>query len=81
MRSEWFNEPERSQWPFWADVGKLRQYFTPETKIMVAIGGWGDVAGFERAAKSEESRQTFAASVAKMVETTGADGKWCTMSS
>ncbi|EOO00806.1 putative chitinase 1 protein [Phaeoacremonium minimum UCRPA7] len=61
-------------WPFWADVGKLRQYFTPETKIMVAIGGWGDVAGFERAAKSEESRQTFAASVAKMVETTGADG-------
>lgn len=76
MSSKLFNEPDRSQWPFWAEVDKLRPQFAPETKIMVAIGGWGDVAGFEHAAKTEESRQIFASNIAKMVEQTGVDGKW-----
>lgn len=45
------------------------------TKVMVAIGGWGDTEGFEVAARTEGSRRLFARNVARMVEVTGADGK------
>lgn len=41
---------------------------------MVAIGGWGDVSGFEEAAKTEEGRERWAKNVRVMVERTGADG-------
>lgn len=41
---------------------------------MVAIGGWGDTAGFEEAAKTEEGRKRWAGNVGRMVEDTGADG-------
>ena len=44
---------------------------------MVAIGGWGDIAGFEIAAKDEGSRRRFARNVRRMVEETGADGWFC----
>ncbi len=38
---------------------------------MIAIGGWGDTAGFSEAAATEESRSRFARNVKKMVEVTG----------
>lgn len=41
---------------------------------MVAIGGWGDNAGFSTAAASETSRSTYAKNVAAMLESTGLDG-------
>jgi hypothetical protein len=41
---------------------------------MVAIGGWGDNAGFSTAAVSETSRSTYAQNVAAMLESTGLDG-------
>ena len=42
---------------------------------MVAIGGWGDTAGFEVAAATAASRKLFAHNVKLMVDATGADGK------
>ena len=56
-------------------VEKARSKFAPSTAIMVAIGGWGDVEGFEVAAKTQSGRELFAKNVKKMVDETGADGK------
>ena len=41
---------------------------------MVAVGGWGDTAGFEIAAETEDARRLFARNVGLMVDATGADG-------
>ncbi|KAK8103664.1 glycoside hydrolase family 18 protein [Apiospora kogelbergensis] len=46
----------------------------PETKVMVAIGGWGDTEGFAVAARDPSTRRRFAENVAAMVRVTGADG-------
>ncbi|KAB5584932.1 glycoside hydrolase family 18 protein [Coniochaeta sp. 2T2.1] len=77
MGSSIFNEPARSEWPLIGDytnVNQIRALFSPETKIMVAIGGWGDTYGFSAAALSEQSRKNFANNVARMVFATGVDG-------
>ena len=47
---------------------------------MVAIGGWGNTAGFEVAAATARSRKLFAHNVKLMVDATGADGKQHEMS-
>lgn len=75
MHSSIFNKPEVSEWPLFTTVETVRSHFSPGTAIMVAIGGWGDTAGFEVAAKTETSRRLFARNVKKMVEETGADGE------
>lgn len=41
---------------------------------MVAIGGWGDTAGFNIAAATDTTRKLFAHNVKIMVDVTGADG-------
>lgn len=41
---------------------------------MIAIGGWGDTAGFSIGASSAESRALFAKNVKTMLIETGADG-------
>lgn len=70
-----FNRKEgNSEWPLFMPVGEARAKFSPETKIMVAIGGWGDSAGFDEGACTDESRAKFARNVAAMVKDTGADG-------
>lgn len=43
--------------------------------MMVAIGGWGDTAGFSIAAATDNSRKLFARNVKLMLDATGADGK------
>jgi hypothetical protein len=55
-------------------VKTTRARFSNDTKVMIAIGGWGDTAGFTIGAKSEESRALFAKNVKKMLKETGADG-------
>lgn len=42
---------------------------------MIAIGGWGDTAGFSAAALNDTTRKSFAGNIARMVSQTGADGK------
>ncbi|KAK7961803.1 glycoside hydrolase family 18 protein [Apiospora aurea] len=75
MRSESFNEEEPGlSWPLFLSVKEVRTRFQPGTKIMVAIGGWGDTMGFSKAARDERSRRRFAENVAGMVKATGADG-------
>ncbi|OKL55307.1 hypothetical protein UA08_09415 [Talaromyces atroroseus] len=55
-------------------VDTFRARFPSSTKIMIAIGGWGDNAGFSTAAVSDSSRSTYASNVAAMLESTGLDG-------
>ena len=76
MQSSAFNEEQPSEFPLFADVEKVRSQFAPGTAVMVAIGGWGDTDGFEKAARSEEGRKRFARNVKKMVDETGADGMY-----
>ncbi|KAI1764673.1 glycoside hydrolase family 18 protein [Hypoxylon sp. FL1150] len=75
MSPSFFNQKEgTSTWPLFMSVDEARSKFSPGTKILVAIGGWGDSAGFDTGAYSDESRATFARNVAAMVDDTGADG-------
>ncbi|KAK7914040.1 glycoside hydrolase [Apiospora marii] len=75
MQSGVFNEKDPDPaWPLFLSVDDVRSRFQAGTKVMVAIGGWGDTEGFATAARDEASRQRFAGNVAKMVEATGADG-------
>ena len=64
-----------SSWPLFTTVETARSQFANGTAIMVAIGGWGNTAGFEVAARTEMSRELFAKNVKAMVDDTGADGK------
>lgn len=71
-----FNQEQPpSSWPLFTTVEKVRSQFKDETAVMVAVGGWGDTAGFEIAAATEDARRMFAHNVRLMVEETGADGK------
>ncbi|KAI1193462.1 glycoside hydrolase family 18 protein [Nemania serpens] len=75
MNSHAFNVVARPpSWPIFMLVGDARSRFEPGTKIMVAIGGWGDTGGFDTAARTGEGRARFARNVADMVHDTGADG-------
>ncbi|KAL5049930.1 hypothetical protein BDW71DRAFT_216818 [Aspergillus fruticulosus] len=55
-------------------VSTFRSRFSPDTKVMIAIGGWGDSAGFSAGAKDEASRERYAKNVASMLDGTGFDG-------
>ncbi|KAI0599113.1 glycoside hydrolase superfamily [Biscogniauxia sp. FL1348] len=75
MGSSTFNREEgNSTWPLFMTVEEARAQLHAGTKVMVAIGGWGDTAGFDVAARTAESRAKFARNVAAMVHDTGADG-------
>ncbi|RYP41047.1 hypothetical protein DL768_010541 [Monosporascus sp. mg162] len=75
MNSDIFNREEpSSDWPLFMTVKETRAQFAPDTKIMVAIGGWGDTAGFSLASATEGCRQRWARNVAAMLRDTGADG-------
>ncbi|KAI2623888.1 glycoside hydrolase family 18 protein [Hypomontagnella submonticulosa] len=58
--------------PFMA-VDDVRAMFDNGTQVGIALGGWGDTAGFTAGAKSESSRKTYAQNVAKMAEDLGFD--------
>ncbi|KAF8865965.1 glycoside hydrolase [Acephala macrosclerotiorum] len=74
MRSSKFNQEIPTSWPFFTTIDNVRSKFAPGTAIMVAIGGWGDTAGFSEAARTEGNRKLFARNVKAMVDSTGADG-------
>lgn len=75
MQSSIFNlDDPPADWPIFMSVPEARAQFQPETKIMVAIGGWGDTHSFDVAARTEHGRQRFAKNVAAMLRSTGADG-------
>ena len=75
MNSAAFNADEPPcDWPLFWTVAETRTRFAPGTKIMVAVGGWGDTAGFEVAARDATSRKRWARNIKAMVDSTGADG-------
>ncbi|KAJ6782108.1 hypothetical protein PWT90_08397 [Aphanocladium album] len=75
VRSEMFNvESPHPDYPLFTSVKEVREKFPPTTKILVAIGGWGNSLGFEEAALDDASRKRWTRNVKHMVETTGADG-------
>ncbi|KAL7927061.1 glycoside hydrolase family 18 protein [Trichoderma austrokoningii] len=74
MRSDVFNvDKTPAEFPLFTSVAETRQKFNANTKIMVAIGGWGD-SGFEEAARDDSTRKRWAKQVKAMVDHTGADG-------
>ena len=76
IHSSTFNEPDVSEWPLFTTVEDVRPKFAEGTKIMIAIGGWGDTSGFSHAASTEGNRKLFAQNVKAMIEHTGADGEY-----
>ncbi|SPO06161.1 related to extracellular chitinase [Cephalotrichum gorgonifer] len=74
MNSGVFNEEPPQEWSLFTTIPSIRPKFHPGTKFLVAIGGWGDTAGFDVAAESEDSRVRWARNVAQMVEDMEADG-------
>jgi GH18 family chitinase len=74
MQSGIFNDVNRTEWPLFTTIEDVRPKFAKDTLVQVAIGGWGDTAGFETAAKTEQSRNVFAENVKAMLDATGADG-------
>ncbi|OCK85597.1 carbohydrate-binding module family 18 protein [Lepidopterella palustris CBS 459.81] len=55
-------------------ISIIKSEFGANTKVMIAIGGWGDTAGFSTAAATTDTRGSFAQAVAQMLASTGADG-------
>ncbi|PLN82555.1 putative glycosyl hydrolase, family 18 [Aspergillus taichungensis] len=73
-KSTLFNADAPEKFKPFEPVDKMRARFGPDTKLMVAIGGWGDTEGFSIGAKDEASRAKYAKNVAKMVDEAGFDG-------
>jgi len=55
------------------EPSQLRPLFDPGTKICMAIGGWGDTAGYSVGQRTDDSRKTFAKAVAAMLDQHGYD--------
>lgn len=59
---------------FFTDVDGIRGKFPKETKVLWALGGWGDTESF-KVARTAESRRSFAKNVKAIVDATGIDGE------
>lgn len=63
-----------SSWQPFESPDTMRKRFSPDTKLMIAIGGWGDTQGFSDGAKDDTTRERFAKNVASLLDTHGFDG-------
>jgi chitinase len=63
-----------SQYTPFEAVSSFKSRFSSDTKIMIALGGWGDTAGFSAGVKDNTTIQTYAKNVAAMLDSVGADG-------
>ncbi|KAI1497611.1 glycoside hydrolase family 18 protein [Biscogniauxia marginata] len=66
------SDPPQAYTPF-VDVATLRSQFPDDVKVCMAIGGWGDTAGFSVGQKDETSRKLYAKGVATTLENLGYD--------
>ncbi|CEJ57128.1 hypothetical protein PMG11_05833 [Penicillium brasilianum] len=69
-----FNSDSPPSFSPFEPVETMRKRFGPDTKVMIAIGGWGDTAGFSDGAKDDTTRKRFAKNVASMLDTNNFDG-------
>lgn len=65
-------EPVGTYTPF-MNLTAVRALFDEDAKVCIAIGGWGDTAGFRIGAASNASRSLYAKNVATMVDSLGFD--------
>ncbi|KAI4859925.1 glycoside hydrolase family 18 protein [Hypoxylon rubiginosum] len=66
------SDPAGSYAPF-VDAATLRTQFDEGTKICMAIGGWGDTAGYSVGQKDDASRKLYAKNVASTLDSLGYD--------
>lgn len=59
--------PPGNYTPF-MDLAYVRGLFDDDTKVCMAIGGWGDTAGFSLAAKNKTMMRRFAKNVADTLD-------------
>ena len=57
----------------YVNISTIRSEF-PNAKVLIAIGGWGDNAGFDEAMRNYSGIAKFAQDVQTMLNNTGADG-------
>lgn len=69
-----FNSNSAPSFTPFEPVDDMRKRFSPDTKLMIAIGGWGDSEGFSAGAKDETTRKQYAKNVAAMLDANGFDG-------
>ncbi|RAL05145.1 glycosyl hydrolase, family 18 [Aspergillus ibericus CBS 121593] len=69
-----FNSDSPQPFTPFEPVSTMRNRFSPDTKVTIAIGGWGDSSGFSDGAKDETSRTRYAKNVAAMLDANGFDG-------
>lgn len=69
-----FNSDSPASFTPFESPDTFRKRFSPGTKLMIAIGGWGDSSGFSAGAKDDASRERYAKNVAAMLESNGFDG-------
>lgn len=55
-------------------VADIRKRLAPNATVLIAIGGWGDTAGFSKGAANADSRDEYARNVADMLYKHGFDG-------
>lgn len=73
-KSDLFNTESDPEYKPFESVSSLRERFDPDTKVLFAIGGWGDTDGFSKGSKDEKAREQYAKNVAKVVEDGDFDG-------
>lgn len=66
------SDPAGSYAPF-VDTATLRTQFDDGVKVCMAIGGWGDTAGFSVGQKDDASRKLYAKNVASTLDSLGYD--------
>jgi chitinase len=54
-------------------VPAIRSYFSQAVQVCMAIGGWGDTAGFGIGATNDTTRKLFAQNVATTLTNLGYD--------
>jgi chitinase len=54
-------------------LDQVRQLFEAGTKVCMAVGGWGDNAGFTTAMATDQTQQTFATNLSNELDRLGYD--------
>ncbi|KAJ5910019.1 CAZyme family GH18 [Penicillium tannophilum] len=72
--SKMFNSDSPASFTPFESPNSFRKRFSNDTKLMIAIGGWGDEQGFSDGAKDATTRQRYAKNIAAMLDANGFDG-------
>jgi GH18 family chitinase len=71
--SSLFADQSADEYKPFKPLKEVRGLFNDEVKICLAVGGWGDNAGFSEGIKTCSSRKKFAKNIASTVDKLGFD--------